>query len=246
MRDYFLRLTGRFGGLSHLQKLISRFRGVRTKKRNILIFTILIIATGLFFSIFLNGKARANQAELAKGVSPEVLDPMNKIGKGLVTMKVPNRNITPVESKVEVREAESSNLDIDTQALTELVKDHPMVEMVPFISKRDKRVAAFLVGIAKKESNWGLHSPTSGGKDCHNYWGYKGNYNPSPSGYSCFDSAEQAVSVVGDRIEDLINKNIDTPEKMLVWKCGSSCKSHDPAGVKSWVATVRTYWQKMI
>lgn len=133
------------------------------------------------------------------------------------------------------------------QKIYDIVGETPIKEMVPFISKRDEKVAAFLVGIAKKESSWGEHVPLQNGKDCYNYWGYKGSASRgSALGYACFADAEEAIKVVGDRIEVLIGKDHNTPSKMLVWKCGSSCAGHSPEGVKSWVATVAMYLEKIV
>ena len=127
-----------------------------------------------------------------------------------------------------------------------IVGDSPIKEMVPFISKRDKKVAAFLIGIAKKESSFGEHSPSQGGQDCYNYWGYKGSAgNGSVKGYACFSSAEEAVEIVGNRIEVLVGKNRNTPASMVnTWKCGTSCKG-DP-GAPSWVSTVALYFNKIV
>ena len=75
-----------------------------------------------------------------------------------------------------------------------LVAGQPMAEMTPFIAEKDKAVAAYLVAIAKKESNWGKFSPQKNNKNCYNYWGYRGTYNQTASGYSCFDSPQQAVT----------------------------------------------------
>jgi len=127
-----------------------------------------------------------------------------------------------------------------------MVAGQPIAEMTPYIAKKDKNVAAYLVAIAKKESNWGKFAPQKDNKDCHNYWGYRGAYNQTASGYSCFDSPEQAVDVVGRRISDLVNKNIDTPKAMaLAWKCGWDCSGHDPASVTKWVSDVSYYYQKI-
>lgn len=247
MDDYFLSLRKCKRAFSHLRSWRGRFKGVGTKKRNILVVIILAIAASLFFSALFDNNARAQQAARGpKELSSDMLDPMNKIGKGLAGVE----NIASSSSCLEVsdkRAAVPGNKETgrDEKFLSELVQGHPISEMVPFISKRDKKVAAFLVAIAKKESDWGEHSPKIDGRDCFNYWGFKGGYKPTVSGYSCFDSPEQAISVVGDKIENLIEKKIDTPERMLVWKCGSSCEGHDPAGVKKWVTDVRTYWQKL-
>lgn len=127
-----------------------------------------------------------------------------------------------------------------------IVGDAPIKEMVPFIAKRDKKVAAFLVGIAKKESSFGSASPSKNGETCYNYWGYKGSAgNGNINGYACFSSAEEAVEIVGDRIETLVNKDRNTPARMVnTWKCGTSCAG-DP-GAPGWVSTVAAYFEKIV
>jgi len=127
-----------------------------------------------------------------------------------------------------------------------LVKGHPIEKMASSISKKEPNTASFLVAIAKKESNWGVYSPHKLGKDCYNYWGYRGTYKKTASGYSCFDSPSQAVTVVGKRIDDLIAKNVDTPKEMVtVWKCGYDCSWDNPASVKKWVKDVNFYFEKL-
>ena len=126
-----------------------------------------------------------------------------------------------------------------------IVEGHPMEIMAPEIAKKDKRVAAFLIAIAKKESNWGRYSPKKDGKDCYNYWGYRGSYNATKSGYSCFDTPAQAVYVVGERIEDLISQDIDTPEKMIVWKCGRLCNKDSQKSIREWIDDVSLYYDKV-
>jgi hypothetical protein len=130
--------------------------------------------------------------------------------------------------------------------ISQMVSGHPIREMAPFIAEKDKDVAAYLVAIAKKESNWGKFSPKKGNKNCYNYWGYRGTYNQTKSGYSCFDSPQQAVDVVGKRISDLVDKEVDTPKGMaLAWKCGWDCSGHDPASVTKWVSDVSYYYKKV-
>jgi hypothetical protein len=130
--------------------------------------------------------------------------------------------------------------------IRDILGDSPMREMVPFIAKRDERTAAFLVGIAKKESSFGLASPSKEGKDCYNYWGYKGEGGRGVGmGYACFASAEEAIETVGDRISVLIGKNRSTPQRMVdTWKCGVSCAG-DP-GAPGWVSTVALYFDKIV
>jgi hypothetical protein len=137
----------------------------------------------------------------------------------------------------------SSELD---SRINEMVSGYPIQEMAPYISKQDRTVAAFLVAIAKKESNWGKISPQKDGRDCHNYWGYRGTYNQTDSGYSCFDSPEQAVDVVGERLREFVSQKINTPGKMAVaWKCGFDCSSHSFWSVKKWEWDVGYYFKKI-
>ena len=141
-------------------------------------------------------------------------------------------------AKMQTTEMESNLLNI--------VGDTPIAEMVPFIARRDSKVAAFLVGIAKKESSFGLASPSKEGNTCYNYWGYKGAGSRGTTlGYSCFGSAQEAIQIVGDRIEVLVSKERNTPAKMVdTWKCGRSCAG-DP-GAPSWVSTVALYFDRIV
>jgi len=129
--------------------------------------------------------------------------------------------------------------------LTELVGDHPIKKMVPYIAKRDFNVAVFMIAIAKKESDWGNLSPKKDGQECFNYWGYRGPENTTDSGYSCFKNYRQAVKIVGDRIAELIDQKIDTPSEMVIWKCGWDCSRHDPESVSKWISDVKYYYQKL-
>jgi hypothetical protein len=131
--------------------------------------------------------------------------------------------------------------------IEKLTDDKPMQSMVEAVAERDPSTASYLVAIAKKESNLGKFSPKDAdGKECYNYWGFRGSQNTTKSGYSCFDSPEQAVAVVGDRIQFLSKiNNYDTPQKMSVWKCGFNCSWDNPVAVKKWIADVGYYYQKI-
>jgi hypothetical protein len=59
-------------------------------------------------------------------------------------------------------------------AIEKLLKGSPMTEMAPVIAEQDTEIAALIVGIARKESQWGVRSPRKNGADCFNYWGFKG------------------------------------------------------------------------
>ena len=126
-----------------------------------------------------------------------------------------------------------------------IVRGYPIEKMAPYISRKNKRVASFLVAIAKKESNWGRHSPKKDGKECFNYWGYRGPENPTDSGYSCFDSPAHAVNVVGGRIGELVRGKIDTPKEMVMWKCGTTNCARRDRGAAKWIWDVGYYYQKI-
>lgn len=128
-----------------------------------------------------------------------------------------------------------------------LISNKPMRLMIEAVAGRDSQTASYLVAIAKKESNLGKFSPKNAeGKECYNYWGFRGGYKKTKSGYSCFDSPEQAVQVVGDRIQYLSKvRNLDTPEKMSVWKCGYDCSWDSPIAVKKWISDVALYYKKI-
>lgn len=131
--------------------------------------------------------------------------------------------------------------------LAHLVGNSPIKEMVPYISGYGREIAGLVVGIAKKESDWGRHAPSKGGRTCYNYWGYKSaGARGTSMGYACFGSAEEAVKTVAGRIEHFVNnKNLNTPAKMVIWKCGSSCSWDNPANVKKWVSDVSKYYNQI-
>lgn len=129
--------------------------------------------------------------------------------------------------------------------IRKLTRGYPIEEMAPYIAGKNKKVAAFLVAIAKKESNWGVYSPKKRGKNCFNYWGYRGQENPTLSGYSCFSSPRQAVNVVGKRLKNLVAQKVDTPREMVLWKCGDACTRRGARGEAKWVRDVGLYYGKM-
>lgn len=125
--------------------------------------------------------------------------------------------------------------------LRALVFGYPMRRMVPSLLEQDRKVAVFLVAIAKKESNWGVNAPWKDGRDCFNYWGYRGPENATDSGYSCFSSPQEAVSVVGLRLRTLIaDQGLDTPRELIVWKRGFLSSPLD-ASEEKWVSDVSYY-----
>ncbi len=124
---------------------------------------------------------------------------------------------------------------------------YPLSEMAASISTYDADIAGLIVGIAKKESDWGKRTPKLHGEECFNYWGYRGygNRGVTEDGYGCFEKPADAVNAIGNRLIELSQKRGATdPEKMIVWKCGSSCVTHSPESVRKWISDVNVYYQQ--
>ena len=219
---------------------------------------MLMLCLGLFFSIYFREKslivASANRLlenNLKQQEKPIILskttffkfDPMEQLANSIEKNTQIKKKST-LENREMTEKKEDKIRNIHEQKYQDLIADSPLKEMLPFIVKCDNETAAFLIAIAKKESDFGKHSPQKAGRDCFNYWGYRGEYNQTASGYSCFDSPEQAIAVVGKRINELIAKKINTAEKMVVWKCGASCAGHNPVDVKKWITDVALYYGK--
>lgn len=131
--------------------------------------------------------------------------------------------------------------------LRSFVAGYPIEQMVPYIAKQNHITAAFMIAIARKESAWGVHVPVLDGQDCYNYWGFRAvRERMGTGGHTCFDSPEDAVNSVAKRIDTLVSKEgLDTPEKMVVWKCGYDCSWDSEWAVKKWIADVDKYFQPL-
>ncbi len=128
--------------------------------------------------------------------------------------------------------------------LRKILAKSPMEDMIPLIAQQDRTVAAFLVGIAKKESNFGRRVPVLNGQDCFNYWGYRGiRPRMGSGGHTCFDDPQDAIDTVGGRLGRLVNADVDTPQEMVLWKCGSQCSKDPQAG--KWIRDVNLYFKKI-
>ncbi len=139
---------------------------------------------------------------------------------------------------------ENYNIEED---IRKMVKGYPIEKMVPYIAKKDRLVAMFLIAIAKKESDWGKHVPICDGKDSLNYWGFRAKSEKvGTGGHTCFDTREEAVDRVAKRLEFLVsNEKVNTPDKMVVvWKCGYDCGWDEPGAVRKWVSDVNMYFKK--
>lgn len=154
-------------------------------------------------------------------------------------------NWTATKDSRQVVDLTFRNKELESQ-IKEMTRGYPIEKMAPFIAEKDKTVAAFLVSIAKKESDWGKHSPKLNGGNCYNYWGYRGGGERiAPGGYTCFSSEQEAVNAVGRRIRTLVRvKKLSTPARMIVWKCGATCAGHGRYSVQKWISDVDLYYQK--
>ncbi len=152
------------------------------------------------------------------------------------------------EGEFEPRPDESEEEFQFRMTLERLLRNEPMAPMASLIAKRDRETAAFLVSIARKESSWGRHAPSKDGIDCFNYWGFKGEGSRGVGmGHACFGSREEAVETVGNRLAVLIHeKKLNSPERLIVWKCGSSCAGHSPESVAKWIADVRFIYARIL
>lgn len=136
--------------------------------------------------------------------------------------------------------------DLLNTEIVSMTAGYPIELMAPSIAKYDREVAALIVGIAKKESNWGKRVPRSDdGADCFNYWGFKGAGSRGVAmGHGCFGTPEEAVEKVGNRIAELVRlRSTSEPKNFTIWKCGSSCATHTPESVRKWVSDVDQYYR---
>lgn len=150
------------------------------------------------------------------------------------------------EQFLEIEKAE--NEQALREEITKMVKGYPIEKMVPYIAKKDRTVAAFLVAIAKKESNWGKRAPVLKGQECYNFWGYRGLRRlMGTGGHTCFNSQKDAVDTVAKRIENLIKEyGRNTPKEMIVWKCGSDCSAAGgQAAANKWISDVAMYFNEL-
>ena len=163
----------------------------------------------------------------------------------IVLAKEKKDNAPQLKVKNDAEKVETGNVTPEQLAVMEkMVSGHPIEKMLPFIAKRNPVTAAFLVSIAKKESNWGKRSPRNASGDCFNYWGFKDHRFPFASGHSCFPSAEVAVETVGNRIDKLVSQGRDNPAELVIWKCGSACAKDGNKG--KWISDVNLYFRPIL
>ena len=155
-----------------------------------------------------------------------------------------SQQIVKASDNVRLNIGKYRNQELENK-IKKMTADYPIDKMAYYISRQDEDVAAFLVAIAKKESNWGKRTPKLNGKECYNYWGFREKRTRMGSGgHTCFDNPRDAVATVSGRIKNLLAKGVDTPAEMVIWKCGYSCKSQNPQSVKKWIADIGLYYSK--
>jgi hypothetical protein len=228
--------------------LLAKMRGSRylffTSPKRALYISL---ASGVAFGVFLTAIAFSL---FDRGVSAQTLPPetfsvekasLSESGRAVLTG-------LPVEGEDVFLEYFGEAAEEEYQMkITGMVEGYPIEEMLPYIFEKDRTVAAFLVGIAKKESNWGKRVPVLEGQDCFNYWGYRGVRRlMGTGGHTCFNSRKEAVDTVAKRIEKLVySQKLNTPEKMILWKCGFSCEGHSRESVKKWISDVSLYFSQL-
>jgi len=161
----------------------------------------------------------------------------------MVTAMVVWHSFAPKAQVFQAPVAVNKNARMESE-IKKMVQGYPIESMAPLIASKDPQVAAFMVGIAKKESGWGKHKPVLAGRDCFNYWGFRLQTDTMGSGgHTCFDNQKQAVNMVAARIQEMIDQEkIDTPKDMIVWKCGYGCKDEEKsASEKKWISDVGIY-----
>ncbi|MEI8097141.1 MAG: hypothetical protein WCG73_03485 [Candidatus Moraniibacteriota bacterium] len=177
-----------------------------------------------------------------------------------LTFQEKKKNVSQTEIPCEVRSADVPIVSMKKKddvpgnselgaTIRELTVGYPIAVMAESIATYDREVAALIVGIAKKESDWGKHVPTdTSGADCFNYWGYKGaGTRGVEMGHGCFGSPEEAVAAVGNRLQELVAiRETSSPADMIIWKCGSSCKGHSDESVKKWISDVALYYNQIM
>ncbi len=253
--DFSSFYTGRrhtFDALSHIKYLFSQKR---------FFFLFLLV---LFFSPFYNyvGSTYLPQESSVQKTTESIQDEScywNKDVSQFLSLQSQSevilQNPIPCEMKVPydvVFESKKEIKDYDNdlkKQIDALTVGYPISDMTHIIATYDREIAGLIVGIAKKESNWGKRVPVdASGKDCFNYWGYKGaGTRGIEMGHGCFGSKEEAVNIIGERLKQLTERiQTSEPKSMIVWKCGRSCVGHSDESVRKWISDVSIYYDQIV
>jgi len=194
-----------------------------------------LVAITLLLFVFASKIAFASESGSPNNLPIESNSKLNIIG-------FQKKTIQPNVIAVEDNSGKNEDLKND---IAGIVKNTPMAAMIDSISEKDRTVAAFIVGIAMKESKFGVYSPKMGGRDCYNYWGLKAGGKTTAGGYTCFATPEEAVKGVSKTVEKMVAKGVKTPAQAISWKCGSSCAGHGAANVQKWISDVAINFNKI-
>jgi hypothetical protein len=207
-----------------------------------------LIAILLLLSVFVSKIAFAETSGAPNNLPIEDDSKLNLIG----FEKIPDQvkiSLASAQASPQAEKAQPDEIDPKIEDLkndvAKIVKNTPMAAMIDPISEKDRTVAAFIVGIAMKESKFGVYAPHMGGRDCYNYWGLKAGGKTTAGGYSCFSSPEEAVKVVGKTVEKMVAKGVHTPAQAISWKCGRSCAGHGAENVRKWISDVSVNFNKI-
>ncbi len=239
-----------------LKMLTTSLHMIRTYTKKYAYFVITGLAVVIASGFYVVGNASSTVDE-SKPVATANLQRYTACVFGKDMFNVQNGKIALVDVDQECQQlslegkilVEVPEEDHFAQELAVMLKDHPMEVMAEHIALQDKKVAGLIVGIARQESQWGVHAPTKSGVDCYNYWGYKSSGTRGQSmGYACFGSPAEAVETIAKRLNHFVyDTKRDTPAKMVTpWKCGDSCAQHSPESVQRWVGTVSTYFNQIV
>lgn len=240
-KEKYLDLRGRLESL-----LQDSARGMSfSRAYNASIVAAVILGMLLMTMIYRN-LGQGVSAQIEEATAAQVADETKVLGAEADPIyEIDDATITRLFREYESADDQEFQRQKFEEEILDMVKGYPIEKMVPEIAKQDRIVAAFLIAIAKKESGWGVHVPVYQGQDCYNYWGWRGKNPVGSGGHTCFESPKDAVDTVAKRIEFLVSsQKLDTPEKMIVWKCGD-CGWDTAAAMQSWIDTVDIYFRKL-
>jgi hypothetical protein len=199
---------------------------------------------------FVNRNASADASSQVAGVSTDTPSDALKNMSSEELLSLANADTSeekPFELEILSQFIDEGKQDKFEAEVRHMVAGYPIESMLPFIFEKDRITATFLIGIAKKESNWGRRVPVLDGQDCYNYWGFREKRRlMGTGGHTCFNGKKDAVDSVSKRIESLIyDYERNTPEKMIIWKCGYTCAGHSPESVRKWISDVEGYYNAL-
>ncbi|MFZ1719790.1 MAG: hypothetical protein WAU28_00385 [Candidatus Moraniibacteriota bacterium] len=246
-RVAFRKMSSRYTFLRHPA---SPFRVLKPSRLALISAVVLGMAMTHVVERLVNGSASADTATEVAGVSAENTpeSPKDLSSADLLALvNASGDDEKPFEIEILSQFIDEEKQDKFEAEVRRMVAGYPIESMLPFILEKDRITATFLIGIAKKESNWGRRVPVLDGQDCYNYWGFRERRRlMGTGGHTCFNSKKDAVDSVSKRIENLIYEyERNTPEKMIIWKCGYSCAGHSPESVRKWISDVEGYYNAL-